>query len=648
MGAWLWVLVACKKDPEADTATVDWVLDDPRRACIACHPVHVSEWSQSMHAYAAVDPVLAAAARVAHDAGVDVAESCESCHAPLAAPFGEVLFDEAGNADPAALSPGIAQGVTCEACHMAVHEGTQNGNATRAFDGIMRAGVADAEPTDAHASTVSALVGSDGVCTDCHRQALGPLVVQDTPAESRASGSDSCASCHLEAYEGPAALGGPVRTIHRHNFPGVGVPLLDEAEFPGHVEIFDRAAYLLAGGLTLEATVDPVADLLTATITNLAGHDVPSGATTQRRLWVEVVLQNGARSVAFESGTLDELGNLRVDDPARTTRPGSDPHLVAWGHDWVDEAGVRVDWPWQATGHSGDVLAAGQVAVATWDLSALPTDHYYATVRLLFRAQPPWYLDSLVAEGGLDPAVPERNVLVVAATAELEVSLEGPRPEEPTVVCGDGNVPDCDGVCWPEFWIGDLVCDDGTDQPWGYPNFDCDAFAFDAGDCACGVDEIEDCSGSCFPGYWVGDGWCDDGTMEAWGDPDFDCDAFGMDGGDCTGTEPTGPCPPGEVEDCGLICRPDTWIGDGWCDDGQSYPWGDPDFACEVHAYDAGDCEAPTEPSECALAGWVPDCADACWPEVWVGDGFCDDGTSWPWGDPDFDCAAFADDAGDC
>lgn len=643
-----WVLLACKKDPGAESGAWDWKLDDPQRACISCHPVHVSEWSQSMHAYAAVDPVLAASGQLAHAAGVDLGPSCEGCHAPLAGEAGGTLF-VGGVADPVALPPGAAHGVTCEACHMMVQPGHENGEGAHRLDGVMRAGIDAAEPTDAHGSESSPIVRSDDGCVGCHRQTLGGLTVQDTPAEADAADAAPCATCHLEAYQGPAALGGPTRTLHRHTFPGVGVPLLPEADFPGHVEVFDRAAYLLAGGLQLTAAVDPSTDLLTATVTNLAGHSVPSGTATERRLWLEVVFQNASRSVAFESGTLDEGGNLRVSDPARTTRPGSDPALAVWGLDWVDAGGNRVPFPWEAVGKVGSVLAADESATISYDLTALPTDHYYVTVRLLFQALPNWYLQTLVADGGLDPEIVDRNVLVVAGNVELEVELEGPRPEEPTVVCEDGDVPDCDGLCWPGEWVGDLVCDDGSDQPWGNPDFDCEAFDFDLGDCLCAPDEIEDCLGTCWPDSWVGDGWCDDGAMEAWGDPDFDCVDFDFDGGDCEGTEPTGPCADSEVQDCSTVCWPDAWIGDGWCDDGAAYPWGDPDFSCEAFGWDGGDCpsEQPVDDG-CDTLGWVPDCAGACWPEAWLGDGFCDDGTAWPWGDPDFDCSDHDFDAGDC
>jgi hypothetical protein len=46
--------------------------------------------------------------------------------------------------------------------------------------------------------------------------------------------------------------------------------------------------------------------------------------------------------------------------------------------------------------------------------------------------------------------------------------------------CDDGDVEDCDGDCFPEDYVGDGFCDDGTSI---YGNFYCAYFDYDAGDC---------------------------------------------------------------------------------------------------------------------------------------------------------------------
>lgn len=90
-------------------------------------------------------------------------------------------------------------------------------------------------------------------------------------------------------------------------------------------------------------------------------------------------------------------------------------------------------------------------------------------------------------------------------------------------------------------------------------------------------------------------------------------------------------CASGEVMDCdgSQECFPQNWIGDGFCDGAdQKY---DADLSC--HNNDGDDC------------GTV-DChgMDYAGYEDWIGDGYCDDGT---WGFY-FNCPKFNDDEGDC
>jgi len=65
-----------------------------------------------------------------------------------------------------------------------------------------------------------------------------------------------------------------------------------------------------------------------------------------------------------------------------------------------------------------------------------------------------------------------------------------------------GYIPDCYGVCGPESWIGDGICDEGGE--YGGTDFNCEEFAFDGGDCepcvpTCEGKECGDdgCGGDC-------------------------------------------------------------------------------------------------------------------------------------------------------
>jgi len=220
--------------------------------------------------------------------------------------------------------------------------------------------------------------------------------------------------------------------------------------------------------------------------------------------------------------------------------------------------------------------------------------------------------------------------------------------------CEAGYSPDCMGTCFEDAvytdWVGDGYCDDGayipSDYGYGGPAgvaiyLNCDAFNCDNDDCTgcdgggdptgaccigtncstmtqadcsavggtyngdnsscngnpcggggCPAGEIEDCNGNCCPETWVADGYCDDGTYEWNGVAIYlNCDEFNCDGGDCTDCGGGGGCPAGEIEDCNGNCCPDYWVGDGICDEG-TYEWNGVAIYlnCDEFNCDGGDC----------------------------------------------------------
>ena len=107
---------------------------------------------------------------------------------------------------------------------------------------------------------------------------------------------------------------------------------------------------------------------------------------------------------------------------------------------------------------------------------------------------------------------------------------------------------------------------------------------------------ILDCDGNCAPDFWVGDGWCDDGAYGIY-DENGDvvpinlmCEELQWDLGDCEAIDEE--CTEGLIEDCNGICAPESWLGDGYCDDGSySYNGNDIYFDCDEFNNDEGDCD---------------------------------------------------------
>ena len=393
------------------------------------------------------DPVFHAMVRLgqAETAG-KLDQFCTECHSPLGAERGEtrVFVDPDTGAfrqQTQGLSAAAMSGVSCEVCHSIVSvEGRFNANFTMQHDGIRRATIQFPIKTDAHGTKFSALHADSDLCGACHMVVnelfTRSIAVEETLAEwvqSGFNGSQDCQDCHMPEYRGRAARQGPERTVHRHDFVGVDVSLLSENEFPGYQEMRELTRELLQNSAELSVTPVPEERRLSLRIRNLAGHALPSGATVDREVWVELLIKDANGLLAFESGTLDENGDLRVDDPHRTTRPGSDPQLVLFSQRlYFDPSleqpplpGARtpVDFLWQPNDEVSVLVPTGAFSDRSYDLSALSAGAYRAELRLLFRSFPPHLLRRLEHEAELDPEVATRVPIVEMESAVVEFAL---------------------------------------------------------------------------------------------------------------------------------------------------------------------------------------------------------------------------------
>ncbi|MCB9665857.1 MAG: hypothetical protein H6732_17255 [Alphaproteobacteria bacterium] len=183
--------------------------------------------------------------------------------------------------------------------------------------------------------------------------------------------------------------------------------------------------------------------------------------------------------------------------------------------------------------------------------------------------------------------------------------------------CPAGWSEDCNGICYALSLVGNGYCEHG---PAPKPDFSCAAYQLDGGDCTgnegdtdivdtddtdlqpCVIPgDIHDCAGTCVADVLLGDGQCDEAAQPP--GANFNCPAFAFDNGDCAG-DPVDtdadtdlipiPCPNlDDRRDCKGACYYGGWIGDGSCDEGDPSPIGSPDFNCELHAFDGGDCPVP-------------------------------------------------------
>lgn len=421
------LLTACERAGDGDTAphTTD-DLRDPQ-TCATCHPKHFQEWSGSMHAYAGIDPIfLAMDARGQRETDGALGDFCVDCHAPLASAEGLV-----SQASDIADLPAMYQGITCYFCHQVTDvQGDSNNPTVLAMDSTFRGSYGDALETDAHESAYSpyqdrSSPSSSKLCGSCH-DIVTPngTYLERTYGEWLASPyaeDDSmvnCSMCHMDVDFGQAAEvdGAPTRSVHSHRWPGVDTAIVP---FPDTEAQAAAVQAELDQTLTASLCVNHSASTDDTTVVEVtlantgAGHNWPSGASADRRAWVELVASEGDE-VVWSTGVVE-------DDEALTSL--DDPDLWSFFDTLTDDDGHEVHMFWEATEVASNLipptgpLSSGDVAVEkTYTVPSGSVSGIEMRVRI--RSMGLDILDDLVASGDLDPAY--RNAL---PTYDLEPTV---------------------------------------------------------------------------------------------------------------------------------------------------------------------------------------------------------------------------------
>jgi HEAT repeat protein len=157
--------------------------------CARCHPDIYAEHEQSTHGRAFTDEeVRLATARFAH-------QDCIICHTP------RPIFETGVGQNPKRRYYDLVEGNTCMTCHWRPgydYAGFRGGAQCR-----------DAFHPD---------VGTVEACASCHRNHGTPYQWEKAPT-GKATGR-VCMDCHMRTVERSIAVGGPVREVHMHIFPG--------------------------------------------------------------------------------------------------------------------------------------------------------------------------------------------------------------------------------------------------------------------------------------------------------------------------------------------------------------------------------------------------------------------------------------------
>lgn len=458
---------ACSSSEDETTLTREQLLDP--NTCKGCHEQHFREWSGSMHAYAAEDPVfLAMNARFQRESNgaPGTRDFCVKCHAPLA-------VQEGATEDGLNLAevPSHLKGITCYFCHNVTEvEGTHNNPLKLANDTTMRGPIGDPVKNGVHRSAYSSLLAgkrteSSNLCGACHDiKTLRGAHIERTflewqgsvfskevdPADPTSPTGNTCNQCHMQpAGEGPIATGVQgvrQRTIHKHTFAGIDVALTPwpemeeqkkEIQYKLDVESLQTALCVanVAGGAQVNVILH-----------TLSGHSFPSGAVSDRRVWVEVVAYRGGE-VIFDSGVVPEGSAV-----AKVSRD-DDPDLLLLRDCHFDETGKETHQFGHAARYETRLLEANTTFVPTdpayYRVNYVRNYPYDAgrvivgnpdrvTMRVLFRPIGLEVLDELIESGDLTPDIRSRIPTFqvgpvtewtpdAARAAGLEFGSRGPR-----------------------------------------------------------------------------------------------------------------------------------------------------------------------------------------------------------------------------
>ena len=220
----------------------------------------------------------------------------------------------------------------------------------------------------------------------------------------------------MPEYQGQATNSSPVRTLHRHRFVGVDVAL---ENFPDRDEQIAAVAELLAGAATLEirGTADADSVWVTARVENVGtGHDLPSGTTAERQLWIELHVEDGGGAPLFASGELDANGDLK--DHHSEIEPDADRQLALWNSVLLDATGRETHFMWQARSQPSRRIPAGEAGEVTYRLPRPQATLIRVRAQLHFRALPAYTL----RERSLNDRLPFLPVFTIGES-ELTIPL---------------------------------------------------------------------------------------------------------------------------------------------------------------------------------------------------------------------------------
>ena len=375
--------------------------------CAVCHERQARELGGSMHSASHEDPLYRRFAEATRrEAGPKVYAYCSACHAPVGVAAG--LIPDAPDAE---LPAEVKGGVSCDTCHqIAMLTGStgpwrEEGNASFSFQtGRVRFGsTGEVVQNRLHTGEKKDFFGKSEFCASCHTviHPVNGLRIEHTYGEWKASvyakNGVQCQDCHMASVEdavqvaqtlkpvvrmGQSANDGPQRRVHPHYFVGGNADAEHLAQGPEHAKMAEaRLKSAAKVELTLPQNVPAGGELrFEIAVHNVAaGHNLPTGVTELRQMWLDVSVLDGNGKSVFRSGQLDEHGELPSD-------------ALTFGAVAGNDAGKPTYKPWEMSRFlSNRTIPPKGVShnKIAFRLPAAVKGPLTVEVRLLYRSAPP-------------------------------------------------------------------------------------------------------------------------------------------------------------------------------------------------------------------------------------------------------------------
>lgn len=398
---------------------------EPASECQSCHPVHFKEWSGSMHAYSLKDPVWLAQHSKEQtylaSNNKDLGQFCVMCHSPVAFLTGAISdpisFDIS---DRNSLPSQVLEGVGCSFCHATTHVSPSmdldplSGNVKEEIIFFLNTGVVkygslkDPLSNSFHESEFHPDYNKSEYCRACHNLTIAGNDAEMTFDEWAGTAFEAmgieCQTCHMKTYSGYAVdtklfPNAPYRkNLHRHTFPGIDHALTPfpekEAQLTAITELLESAAELNFF-TELPDSVTPGKGLdLAVIVANTSGHNLPTGTTFSRQIWLEVTVMADSDTI-YRSGHLNSDGDLY--DFYIDSQKKIDPDLIIFRtvlYDAKGDSGLREVSVGRMERKSDTTLPIQSSIRANYSFQIPDNFHKELTIniRLRFRSMPPFFL----------------------------------------------------------------------------------------------------------------------------------------------------------------------------------------------------------------------------------------------------------------